>query len=616
MRRLLLLGAFGMLACSAEDSPIGPQQMLVDPPDTGPSQDMGPVADGGETMDTGVDAGAADQGVPDTGPEDTGPVQWDPEPGPPPMAFAHGVASGDPLVDRVILWTRVSPSASPAMVDVAYEVSDHPSFETLTTSGTFSTGPHRDYTVKVDAAGLAPGTTYWYRFEAEGVVSPVGRTKTLPAGPVAKARFAVVSCAHFGAGYFNIYRLIADQRRPDDDLDAVIHLGDYVYEYGLGQYAEDLTGRDVEPRHELLTLEDYRTRHAVYKRDLDSQAMHATHPMIAVWDDHEMANDAWKDGAQNHDEASEGLWSDRKASAVQAYYEWMPVRDPAMGGPLFRRFDYGELLTLHMTDTRVEGRDEQLDLLGILDDPIGGALALASGLLDEDRSLLGETQETWLEDGLLDSTTTWQIIGNQVMMGQLYAPVLPEIPDLPDSARNQVAIIRLLAQAADNVLSRVLPGPGLPIALDSWDGYIPARLRLFETLARVDDVIVITGDFHNAWALELARDRDLKDGTYLPETGAAAVATEFVTPSVTSPGFEGQIPGAALDIVRDAILDKNSHIKWTDLAQRGYFTLTVRSDKAEAQYYFSPNARVPSDARNIGPRFEVERGRSQLIGPL
>lgn len=616
LRTCLLLVA---VACSTDDAPVAPSN-LTDPADAG-AQDAELVVDLGvppDAMAVAPDAEPINLGPPDLGPPDYGPITWAPPTGQPPMAFEHGIASGDPLEDRVILWTRVSPGGSPAVVDVRWQVSDRPEFFGVISEGVIQTGPERNYTVKVDADGLSPGQTYYYRFEADGVSSPVGRTKTLPAGPLAQLRFAVASCAHFEVGFFNVYRLIARRRTASDDLDAVIHLGDYFYEYGQGEYGETLTGREPEPTQEVLTLQDYRARHARYKTDLDLQAMHATHPIIAVWDDHEAANDAWRDGAQNHSEGREGTWSARKAAAVQAYYEWMPVRDPAtMGGPLFRRFDFGELATLHMLDTRLEARDEQFDLGAVITNPLQGGLDLVEALLDQDRTMLGETQERWLDDGLIGSTTAWQLIGNQVLMGQLYAPVLPDIPDLGAAGQAQIRLIAILAQLAEGALQRFLPGPGLPIATDAWDGYIPARARLFETLARVDDVVVVTGDFHNGWALELARDADLKSGGgYDPSTGAGAVAVEFLTPSVTSPGFEGPLPDASLGVVRSAFLRKNEHIKWANLKDRGFMVLSVTPTHVETQYVFVPNVRVSATARSLGPRFEVRRGETRVRGPF
>lgn len=606
MRRLLLATlVFFSFGCSEDDA----SRSAVPAEDASVSEDVG-LSDA--PFDPGVHR--PDLGSPDTGiPVDMGPIVWDPEPGPPPMTFAHGVASGDPLEDRVILWTRVSPSMSPSNIDVRWQVATGPDFREVVADGIFSTTPQRDYTVKVDAIGLSPGHTYWYRFEAEGVQSPIGRTKTLPGGPLARVRFAVASCAHFEVGFFNVYRLIARRRTPTDDLDAVIHLGDYFYEYGATEYGNGVTGREVRPTTETITLQDYRIRHALYKTDLDLQEMHASHPVIAVWDDHESANDAWKDGAQNHDPRTEGSWSDRKRAAVQAYYEWMPVRDPTMGGRLFRRFVYGELVTLHMLDTRLEARDRQFDLGELITNP----RRLVDALLDEDRTMLGQAQEQWLTEGLVLSPTTWQLLGNQVMMGQLYAPVIPDIPDLSDAARAQIAVIRLLAELADSAIARFLPGPGLPVNVDAWDGYIPARSRLLETLARVNNVVVLTGDFHNGWALDLARDADLKNGgSYDPTSGAGALAVEFVTPSVTSPGFEGTLPDATLGLVRNLLLDKNRHIKWANLKDRGFMLVTLTSDQVEVRYILSPNIRVSSPAQTLGPRFLVRAGERRIRGPL
>lgn len=592
-----------MASCSSDATTLAPANFTTLEEDAGRAF----VPDAGSDPD---DAGGVDTAQPDAGPR--GPIVWDPDPGPPPDTFRHGVASGDPASDRVVLWTRVSAQGSPPQVDVRWTISTRPDFVTIEASGTVVTGPGRDYTVKVDASGLMAGQTYWYRFEAEGVVSPVGRTKTLPEGPLARARFAVASCARFEAGFFNAYQLIARERTPDADLNAVIHLGDYLYEYGEDASDEAVVGRELDPTHEVLDLDGYRRRHGTYKMDRDLQAMHASHPVIAIWDDHEFANDAWRGGAQNHDEATEGRWSDRKAAAARAYFEWMPIRDPDMGAELYRDFRFGDLVSLHLLDTRLTARDRQIDLPGILSDPITGSLRLLEALLDPSRTLLGNDQEGWLDRSLIRSDTAWRLVGNQVMMGQLYAPAVPDIPVLTDEAQAEVALIRVLAGLAEGALSQLLPGPGLPINMDAWDGYAASRTRLFETLARVDDVVVLTGDYHSGWALDLAQERDLKAGLYDPTTGEGSVAVEFVTPSVTSPGFDGMFPDPSLDLLANLLLEKNRHVRWANLRDRGFLLINLTQDTLEAQYVFTPNVKVSSTAQTLGPKFIVERGQGRV----
>ena len=312
-----------------------------------------------------------------------------------PVRFEHGVASGDPLSDRVILWTRITPAtARPALV-LQYVIATDPALSQVVQRGSTKTNPGRDYTVKIDALGLKPGTTYYYRFSCEGVDGPVGRTKTLPTTGVGSLRMAVVSCSNHAYGYFNAYARIAARA----DLDLVMHLGDYIYEYGAGQYG---TARTPEPAHEIVTLDDYRQRHAQYKRDADSQAMHRQHPLIAIWDDHETANNAFKTGAENHQPATEGAWAARVAAALQAYYEWMPVRpvDTANLRDNHRGFAYGDLAELLMLEERVNARSEQLTT-AVHPTAFGAGFATTDpGYGDPTRTLLGDAQEAWLVNRL------------------------------------------------------------------------------------------------------------------------------------------------------------------------------------------------------------------------
>jgi alkaline phosphatase D len=230
--------------------------------------------------------------------------------------FRHGVASGDPLTDRVMLWTRATPRVeTPSSVPVRWIVADDERLQRVVASGTVDTSSARDLTVKVDAGGLRPGRTYYYAFEAGGERSPIGRTKTLPQDDVSRVRLASISCSNYPAGYFNVYRCVANR----DDLDAVVHLGDYIYEFANGVYGDGSgSGRVPMPAGEASTLADYRLRYATYRSDVDLQAAHAAHPFIAVWDDHEVINDWWRDGAPGH-LAARGEWATRLAAGLQAY---------------------------------------------------------------------------------------------------------------------------------------------------------------------------------------------------------------------------------------------------------------------------------------------------------
>lgn len=397
--------------------------------------------------------------------------------------FYHGVASGDPLSDRVIIWTRVTPDdfASPAVV--SYKVATDTSMIDVVSQGSQLTNSSKDFTVKVDVTGLSPDTYYFYEFRYNGFFSQRGRTKTAPVGDVDSLRFAVVSCANLEAGYFNVYRILNER----NDFDAVLMLGDYLYEYETGGYSPNANvDREFQPENEIITLDDYRLRYSIYHMDESLRELHQNFPWICVWDDHESANDAYKDGAQNHN-AGEGDWQQRKMFSQQAYFEWLPIREKTPGSyEIFRNFHYGDLLDLIMVDTRLHGRDEQQG-------------ATSGNLNNADRTMLGQDQFQWLKDELSASTAQWKILGNQVVMAKL-------------------TIF------------------GIPINTDAWDGYPVTRQGLYDhiLLNSISDFVVITGDIHTSWAFDL-------------KSGSNKVGVEFVTPSVTSPGSPVDA-GAALQL--------------------------------------------------------------------
>ncbi|MES9943228.1 MAG: alkaline phosphatase D family protein [Candidatus Thiodiazotropha sp. 6PLUC1] len=339
-------------------------------------------------------------------------------------SFNHGVASGDPLEESVVIWTRVTPGDA-KRVTVNWQVATDADFEELVNEDYAEVDADRDFTVKVDVQGLESNQVYYYRFMAGSVDSPVGRTKTLPNGSVDQAAFAVLSCSNYPAGYFNVYRELANT----EGLDAVVHLGDYIYEYGRTDeegepaYASEdaaTLGREVEPATELLSLSDYRTRYAQYRTDADLQAVHARHPFIVVWDDHEIANDAYVSGAENHDEATEGSFSERKQAAIQAFFEWLPLRPltPDAEGRIYRRFEFGNLVNLLMLDTRIIGRDIQLNYADYIDATTGefDSESFTIDMSSSDRTLLGASQLAWLTDNMNQSTATWQVLGQQVLI--------------------------------------------------------------------------------------------------------------------------------------------------------------------------------------------------------
>jgi alkaline phosphatase D len=471
--------------------------------------------------------------------------------------FRHGVASGDPLTDRVIIWTRVtSPSGA---VKVRWRIGTDDKLANVVASATVDTSALRDHTVKVDVTGLRPGRTYYYAFDADGDTSAIGRTKTLPDDSVQRVRLATVSCSNYPAGYFNVYRCVAKRA----DLDAVLHLGDYIYEFANGVYGDGSgSGRIPLPAGEATTLADYRWRYATYRTDVDLQAVHAAHPFIAVWDDHEIVNDAWRDGAPTH-KGTQSDWHIRQRAAYQAYLEWMPVRESASPGiRLYRAFRFGRLADVLMLDTRGL-RDRQAprrDLQG----------ASAPG-----RTLLGADQESWLFDRLQQSqqaATAWRLLGQQI----LFAPITPA------------------GTAPQNV--------------DVWDGYPAARARVFDFLERerIGDLAVLTGDIHSSWAMDVPRN---PFRGYNARTGAGSVAVELVTPAVSSPPF---FAGAGMREASALLRLAAPHLKYLDGDSRGYIVLDVDRDAITADWYFVPSVEQRSDRETRAIRYVCERGSSRL----
>lgn len=495
--------------------------------------------------------------------------------------FLHGVASGDPLANAVILWTRVTPPGNGggnAPVSVDFFVATDPGMNALVKTGRVSTDASRDYTVKVDADGLQPNTTYYYRFSTAGTMSPTGRTKTLPVGDTGRLRLAVASCSSLAHGYFNAYRRIAERA----DLDLVVHLGDYIYEYGSGQYGDV---RSYEPANEILTLSDYRTRHAQYKRDVDLQEVHRQHPMVAIWDDHEFANDAWSGGAGNHTEGAEGSWSARVSAALQAYYEWMPVRitDPANLRKNNRNFVLGNLVDLIMLEERVNARSQQINLNTLS----FGNFTQTGDYTDPARQMLGMEEENWLADRLRGSTAKWKLVGQGVMFAQL-----------------------------KSVGGVVADGGGTFFNPDQWDGYQPARDRVYDIIKggaaapAINNVVILTGDIHSSFAADLSQDpnnSDVAAGGYDADTGAGSRAVELVATSVTSPGaIDPQgIAAAALQLA-------NPHIKYVDLTQRGYMLLDVDATRLVAEWWYVDTVANRSGAQEMGRAMQVTEGANRL----
>ena len=495
-------------------------------------------------------------------------------------AFSHGVASGDPGTDRVILWTRVTPGVGfSGPVQVVWRVMEGEA-DRVVASGRFETGSERDYTVKIDAAGLRPGHDYRYDFAVGEARSPVGRTRTLAAEGVAPVNLAVVSCQLYPGGLFNAYEAVAAL----PSLDAVVHLGDYIYEYGAEPNAYGMaTGaalnRLPEPRHEIVSLADYRTRHAQYKTDADLQAAHARAPFICVWDDHETANDAWLHGAENHQPETEGDFAVRKAAALKAYYEWMPIREAAPGAlkeAIHRSFHFGDLASLMMVETRLTGRTEPLDYsrdLTAKDGPDGEPVldldAFRARLNDPSRDLMGPEQRAWLTRELSASKAAgrpWQVLGNQVVTARVAGP---------DVSRTMTPeqIEGLMAQTPEAFREQfeqalVLFKMGLPFNLDTWDGYPAGRERLYVAFAEAGvQPIVLAGDSHAFWVNEL------KDASGVRR------AVEFGTSSVSSPSIGDAIGGFPLGA---ALMQANDEVVFCDQSAKGFILLTLTADRAEA----------------------------------
>lgn len=503
--------------------------------------------------------------------------------------FTHSVASGEPSADSILLWTRYVPADGNA-VELKAEISETPDFARIVSGGAQITGPWRDHTAKITVSGLAPGRTYHFRFIApDGSVSPVGRTRTLPEGPVASWRAAIFSCSNMPYGYFNAYAHAAAR----DDLDLSIHLGDYFYEYETGDYpaAKDaVPGRNPQPANAVVHLADYRLRYGSYRSDPDLQKLHARMPMIVQWDDHESANDSWEGGAENH-HPGQGDWNDRRAASIQAYREWMPVSDEP-----WKAYDIGTLATLFRTETRVLARTRQRDVAPLFDqaDPAAALKAFRDGAWQDPAvTMMGSQQEDWLAHAMRASVRAgqqWQVVGFGTILGQTVMPAEAASWIGPDSSK----------KAKNRILAGITAAKlGLPFNYDNWGGYPAARARFLRSAQELGaNLIVITGDSHNAWAYDLAQD-------------GKPAGVEFAGHSVTSPGYESSV-NVDPKVVAAALVRANPELKWCDTSRRGYMAMTLTPEQASNDWVMVDTIKSSSAAASIGHSMSVKRGANRM----
>lgn len=513
--------------------------------------------------------------------------------------FYHGVASGDPLQDRVIIWTKVTTDLP--SVDVSWQMATDTAMTDIVASGMVATTADRDYTVKIDVTGLNSNTTYYYAFNALGANSLTGRTKTAPTADEADhLKFVLISCSNFNWGYFNVYDRIADR----NDLDAVIHVGDYIYEYGESHPYQDLTlDRVTSPAGEIVSLEDYRERYSLYRLNNELRRAHQQHPFIVTWDDHEVTNDAYDGGAENHQPETEGDYEERKAVATQAYFEWLPIRDNGVQ-QVYRRFDYGNLVDLFVLDTRHEMRSIQ-----------------PTSMLQEDfndlRTLLGEEQKSWLLDGLNTSEAQWKVVAQQV----IFSPLNVGFGAAGGAITNPDSVF-----AVENIF------------LDIWDGYPAERQQIVEEIEvnEIDNVVMLAGDFHSSFAFDVTTQPVLyplaqtnylpfPNPGYNPETGEGSVAVEFVTPSVSAANFDENVGPELtaqfsfamnndLGVVPGTPVVYNPHMKYNDLSEHGYVLLDVKADSVQGNFYFVNTIKEPSDEERYATGLSTLSGTNHLIG--
>ena len=545
----------------------------------------------------------------------------------PMLQFNYGVASGDPLTDRVILWTHAKYAGFVDPVLLTYQVATDASFSTIVSTGSVTASESTGYTAKVDATGLTAGSEYYFRFVRDQWISPVGFTRTLPASSATSVKFAVFSCTLYSAGYFNAY-----DHATKSGAQYAVHLGDYIYEYGsdpakFGNSEAVTLGRVTAPANDIVSLEDYRTRYALYRTDPNLKALHAAMPWITVWDDHEFTNNAWVDGAENHNSTTQGPWSARKAIAARVYHEWMPIRtqDTANLLKIYRRFDFGNIFSLHMVDTRIEGRDKQYDAYGDADGGITRYVTALTTRSDATHRMMSTTQQAWLTNGMAASTATWQIMGNQDIMARMWFPASVLQAQATATVSPTTANLQAVTTAISNFLTakgtKAVGGQGaltptqvalldkttnprLPYNLDSWDGYPLQRETILQTIkAQGKKFITISGDSHNGWFTNLTTLTDEK------------VGVEFAGSSVTSPGFESAgLGGLASSLDGTAVVPGGfgmglglvDDLNYVDTIRRGYLLMTATATSVKGEYVYVDNIKTTTYTASIGKTITVK----------
>jgi alkaline phosphatase D len=520
-------------------------------------------------------------------------LPWSAIAGVPLQGFTHSVASGDPQQDSVVLWTRFVP-AQGGEATLRVEIAEDEKFARIVSRGTAVASPLTDYCAHARPTRLKPGRFYYYRFvSTTGEQSPTGRTRTLPKGPLAQCRIGIFSCANATSGWFTAYAHAAAR----DDLDLIVHVGDYIYESPTDRsdaLATLAAAREIMPKGEAVSLADYRLRYASYRADPGLQELHRRFPIIAMWDDHEVADNSWQGGAKKH-KPENGSWEVRKTAGIRAFREWLP-----MGSTDYDQYQIGDLATIFRLETRLLARSRQLDLTPIVMSgaplPQAAAAFRDGPLADPARTMMGPTQEKWLADGLSASVaagTPWQILAQQVILAPGRMPAVGPAwyaPGVAPDAREQqeLALIEALGKL------------GVTNGLDRWDGYPAARARLLDSVAQARaDLVVLTGDSHNAWAYDL-------------EHAGKPSGVEFAGHAVSSLGIEKRFGGNPAAIAAD-ILAANPNLKWCDTARRGYMVANITPRSITNEWLFLGSRDTQSTALLDSKTLAVERGARRLV---